>query len=271
MLDKIIDTAGFNAVVKGRNGYTVFNKKDKYIGQAVERYGEYSELEMMMFRRYCKKDDYIVEVGANIGTHTQALAQLVGPGGRVIAFEPQRIVFQTLCANMAINSLTNVECYQKGVAAETGKLKIPEFDYSKENNYGGVRIDSFNRGYEVDIVTLDGFIDIPRLALLKIDAEGMEIPVIKGASETINTHHPVLYVENDRKESSRALIELIQSFNYRLFWHFAPLFNPDNLAADQENIYPGLVSKNMVCLPKENSNIPEDLSEILDSNETRPT
>ncbi|TFG83046.1 MAG: FkbM family methyltransferase, partial [Chromatiales bacterium] len=61
---------------------------------------------------YNKND---TDIGANIGTHTLALARLVGQQGLVFAFEPQRIVFQTLCANMALNSLDNVHCINSAV------------------------------------------------------------------------------------------------------------------------------------------------------------
>ena len=54
--------------------------------------------------------------------------------------------------------------------------------------------------------------------------------------------------ENDRLEKSKDLIELIWSLNYRIYWHLPPLFNPDNFAGDTENIYPGIVSVNMLRL-----------------------
>ena len=55
--------------------------------------------------RSIQPGDVVIEVGANIGPHTVFLAQHVGPQGLVLAFEPQRILFQTLCANLALNSI----------------------------------------------------------------------------------------------------------------------------------------------------------------------
>ena len=66
-----------------------------------------------------ERDGYIsLDVGANIGCHTVPFAKLVGESGRVVAFEPQRLVFQNLCANLALNALTNVYVYhwQKAMA-----------------------------------------------------------------------------------------------------------------------------------------------------------
>jgi FkbM family methyltransferase len=250
MLKKIIDTKSFNAVVKGRYGYIIYNKNDVYIGKAIEKYGEYSEHEVKLFRRFCSKGSIVVEVGANIGTHTLAFSKLVGKTGRVHTFEPQRIVFQTLCANIALNSLENVECYQEAISDEKGYLFLPDIVYDIEGNFGGIGIDKSNSGNKISVSTLDDLLQIPRLDFMKIDVEGMERKVINGAKNLLKKYKPILYVENDRPDKSRDLIELIRSMDYKLFWHSPPLFNKDNYAGESENIYPGIVSLNMLCVPK---------------------
>ena len=169
MLKNIIDTSGFNAVVKGKYGYITYNKNDIYIGKAIGKYGEFSDSEVEIFRKLCGTNDVIVEVGANIGTHTLALSQIVGSNGRVYAFEPQRVVFQTLCANLALNSITNVECFQLTVSSEKGHVLLPELRYDVEGNFGSVCIDNFDQGTKVPKVVLDDFLEIPRLKLLKVD------------------------------------------------------------------------------------------------------
>ncbi len=251
-IEKLINTTGYNAVVKARYGYVLFNKNDHYIGRAIEKYGEFSESEVAIFRQLCLAGDVVVEVGANIGTHTMILSQFVGQTGRVYAFEPQRIVFQTLCANMALNNIENVECFQVAAADESGFILFPEIRYDIEGNYGAVEMDKFTAGNKIPQVTLDELLDVPRMKLLKIDVEGMEHKVISGAKNLIAKHKPIMYVENDRQDKSQALIELIQSLDYRLYWHCPPLYNPANFAGDAENLYPGVVSVNMVCVPRSN-------------------
>ena len=112
---------------------------------------------------------------------------------------------------------------------------------------------------------LDSVIDVPSLKLLKVDVEGMESEVIRGAKKLIARHRPVLYVENDRAEKSKELIELIKSLDYRLFWHLPQLFNPNNYAGDKEDIYPGLLSGNMLCFHKSAGVNLEGFREIEDS------
>jgi len=247
----LLQTDGFNDLALAKYGYLLYNRNDKYVGRAIERYGEYCELEAGLFQQICHPGDIVVEVGANIGAHTIVLARRVGAQGRVYAYEPQHVVFQTLCANMALNSITNVECIHAAAGTEAGHVKIPDIRYDMEGNFGGVSVDSFAKGREVAVVTLDDALDINRCRLIKIDAEGMEHQILCGAGQTIATHRPTLHVENDRIDRSAELIELLWSYDYQLAWHITPLFNPDNFAGESEDIYPRLVSVNMIGVPKE--------------------
>jgi hypothetical protein len=58
-------------------------------------------------------------------------------------------------------------------------------------------------------------------------------------------------VENDRLENSEALITLIDSLGYRMYWHLPQLFNPDNFYAETDNIYRDIVSVNMICIHRD--------------------
>jgi FkbM family methyltransferase len=244
----LLQTTGFNELVKAKHGYTLYNKNDRYIGKSIEIYGEFSELELSLFEQVCKPNTSLIEVGANIGTHTMALSKLVGEHGRVYAFEPQRIVFQTLCANMALNSITNVEAFQVAVSDEDGSLLIPDFNYDKENNFGGISLDKFTQGRKVPKVRLDDFLELDRLDFIKIDVEGMEQEVIEGAAVMIEKFKPILYVENDRVEKSKALLKCIKSMGYVIYAHNPRLFNPENYAKNPENIFGNIVSKNILCV-----------------------
>ena len=111
------------------------------------------------------------------------------------------------------------------------------------------------------VQTVDS-LQLRRCRLLKVDVEGMESEVLEGARDTIARCRPLLYVENDRKEHSARLIALIQSFNYRLWWHLPRLYNPNNFRADGENLFGNLLSVNVLCVPRE-STTTVDLREIL--------
>lgn len=267
MIEKVIDGDGFNGIVKGRHGYVTYNKHDIYIGRSIEKYGEFSEHEFALFDLLCNEGDVVVEVGANIGTHTLALAKKLGKTGRIHAFEPQRLVFQTLCANMAINSIDNAECYQMGASSEAGHVLIPDLKYDAAENFGGIEIDKFQEGHKVPLVKLDDFLSLQRLKMLKVDVEGMEYQVLDGARNIIKTFGPAIYIENDRREKSRELIELIWSLNYDAYWHLPPLYNQDNFAGDTEDLWPGIISVNMFCIPRDVDIALEGFHKVSDSSE----
>lgn len=245
-------SAEFNTVVDSRFGKLIVNRNDIYVGQAVIRYGEYSQHEFALFEQLCGPGDIVVEVGSNIGAHTLGLARRVGPAGRVVAVEPQPVVFQTLCGNMAINSITNVDCLNLALSDKPGHVTVPPVDYGGRGNFGGVSMQEGAAGdaevpeTRVAARRFDDVFAYPRLKLLKIDVEGMEEAVLRGGAATLEKHRPILYVENDRIERSRALIELLFGFGYGLWWHLPPLFNADNFNGVAENDYANIVSINML-------------------------
>jgi len=220
---------------------------DMYVGRSLDVYGEFSEGETELFRQIIKPGMTVVDAGANIGAHTVYLAQAVGPRGRVLAFEPQRVLYQMLCGNLALNLHANVSTYNAGLGASDGKMSVPRVDYSQGGNFGSVGL-SAGPGDEVAVLTLDS-LRLPACHLIKIDVEGMEREVLAGAADTLARHSPLLYVENDRQQLSKDLIGWLLSKHYRLYWHLPALFNANNFAGKAENIFPNIISINMLGVP----------------------
>jgi FkbM family methyltransferase len=233
-----------------RHGRMLFLRNDLYIGRSLELYGEYAETEAQLFTQLVSAGQVVVEVGANIGAHTVHLAKLVGPGGMVLAFEPQRVIFNLLCANLVLNEQFHAHPIHAAVGSSDGLTKVPVLDPRAQINFGGLSLQGATRGDDVSMVVLDRY-PLPSLRLLKIDVEGMEAEVLLGARKTLAAHRPILYVENDRRDRSVRLIGMIQELNYQLYWHLPPLFNPNNFAGHGEDVFGGVVSANMLGLPKE--------------------
>ena len=238
--------SGPNRLKKVRYGTLLYNPNDRYVGRSIDLYGEYSDEEAVLFRSLLKPGAVALDIGAHIGPHTLVLADSVGPEGAVLAFEPQRVLFQMLCANMALNNHTNTYCYHAAVGHRTGSVFVPELDYTVENNFAGLALGGYHQGEKVRMQTIDSM-DLQRCDLMKIDVEGMELGVLKGAQKTIERFRPALYIENDRKEKSADLIEHVRSIGYDLYWHRPPLFNPHNFAGNRDNVFEGIVSINMLC------------------------
>ena len=239
-----------------RHGRMLFLSRDQYIGRSLDLYGEFSELEARAIGQLLRANDVVVEAGANIGAHTVHIAKLVGAQGLVLAFEPQRVIHELLCANVALNELFQVRPYRAALGRNVGTIKVPNLDYASESNFGGLSLSESSTGEEVPLYALDSFA-LPSLRMLKVDVEGMEAEVLSGARKTIARLRPVLYVENDRRAKSESLIRLIEELGYSLWWHRPPLFNPSNFAHFRQNVFGTIISKNLLCLPKES---PADVS-----------
>lgn len=253
MLDDLRpDEYGYNRLVLGRHGAFLANPRDVYLGRAMCTYGEYSEAEVDLFRSILKPGDMVVEVGANVGYLTVPIAKMVAPNGMVWAIEPQRLVFQTLCGNLTLNGLLNVGARQEALADKDGMARIPVVDPSSTGNFGGISVlspESKEFGEPVQQRALDS-VGLSRPDFIKIDVEGMEREVLLGAKRIIEFHRPVIYVEADRQDKNADLLRLIRALDYNAWWHFPPLFNPHNHFARRDNLYPGIVSINVLAVHK---------------------
>ena len=233
-----------------RHGMMLYNVNDIFCGNMLDLYGEFSEGETDLFGQVLQPGMTVVEAGANMGAHTVAIAQAVGPAGRVLTFEPQRSMFQLLCANLALNRLEQVEPHWAAVGSAPGEILVPRLDPNAANNFGGLSIaDGHAAGDKVRLVTLDSF-DLPALHLLKIDVEGMEAEVLRGSRASIARHGPMIYTENDRAERSPELIALLQEMDYRLYWHTPPYVREPNFLGRPNDRFRGILSINMLCVPR---------------------
>ncbi len=255
-----IHTTGYNQLQQCRHGLFLYNRNDAYVGRSLKNYAEFSEQEITLLDPYLNPGDWVVEVGSNIGSHTVYFAQKVESQGRVIAIEAQRLVFQTLCANIALNSLDNVLAIHAGAGKQNGTIQVPSLSPHQLHNFGGVSIGK-EEGETTRLLTIDS-LELAQCKLLKADVEGMEKQVLEGAKKTIRRCRPLLYLENDRKERSAELVEYIKALGYRLYWHLPPLYSPDNFAANPENLFGDIVSINLLGVPEE-SDLQPDLEPVI--------
>jgi FkbM family methyltransferase len=230
-----------------RYGEMIYRPNDVYIGRSLELYGEFSEQEVQLFRAVVRPGQTVLDVGANIGAHTAALAKLVGPTGKVLAFEPQRGLYYVLCGNVAQNNLHQVRCYQAAVGERSGTIAVPEFDTDAEVNYGGIGLaDGLSSGSSemVPLLKIDD-LQLTACHFIKADVEGMEERVLMGAAQTIRRFRPLLYVEDDRPDRSSDLRSCLFELGYELYVHRPELYNPANFAGHRENVFGRIVSINL--------------------------
>lgn len=138
---------------------------------------------------------YFIDVGANLGLLTIIAAKKVGASGHVYAFEPSERERGYLQRNLALNQLNNVTIlpYAVGDAPGVARLAVSQDGGSnslKQNANPEQQIQSWQ---EVEIVTLDHIAaqhNLRKVALIKIDVEGGDINVLKGASQLLSTPKP---------------------------------------------------------------------------------
>ena len=188
---------------------------DNYIGSYVEESGTYDQTELSILVSLIKPDSVVVEVGANVGSYSVYIAARIGERGALYCFEPFRLIYQILTANVALNGLSNVVTVNSGVGdwpsrevnADAPNLNVP-------GNYGASSLlDRSSRTWipaspgteTVKIEPLDARGLLRRIDLIKIDVEGMEFEVIRGGKDTISRDMPIVYAENHGPDSRTGL------------------------------------------------------------------
>ena len=99
---------------------------------------EWERHSVELFEELIEPGSVVVEVGAHIGTHTVPIARLVGPWGRVYAFEPQRKIYRELYHNLALNGVTNVVPLRYAIGS--GETRIIEMNPATPGNEGGTGV-----------------------------------------------------------------------------------------------------------------------------------
>jgi FkbM family methyltransferase len=141
------------------------------------------------------------DIGANVGFFSMIGARLVGPGGRVVAFEPVPGNAALVRANANANGFQNVRVVQMAVSDINGEADLALAAYSGGSALVGTASPPDTIGtIRVEVSRLDDVIDRLRLPvpeLVKIDVEGAEFEVLKGMQRTVLAHHPTILLELD--------------------------------------------------------------------------
>lgn len=242
----------FLSTVRTRWGPVNFDRRDRFIGTSLSLYSEYAAIEIEFLCRYISPGMHVLDIGANIGTHSVAFESC---GAIVDAFEPQSSRCEILRSN-----LRKGKAHQYALGAETTTRFMTPVDDA--GNSGGVALADAGE-YKVTVRRLDG-LDYDLVDFMKIDVEGEERNVLIGAEKTIKRCRPLLYLENDRLEKSEALLRWLFDHDYHVWWHAPPLYDPNNPCGKTDNFFPNMVSLNVLAIPAENKDAPRpDLTQVL--------
>lgn len=171
------------------------------------------------------RDMITLDIGSHIGFYTLLMAKIVGPKGTVYAFEPLPVNFRILEDNVRMNHLDNVRIFPKAVSDGSGTATLLLDDDHELPGKSSLtyRSSQGERLLEVETVTIDEFMSSEQLSVnfIKIDVEGAEELVLKGALETIQQHRPILLIELHEMShhgKNHPVIHRLQSLNYHIQW-----------------------------------------------------
>lgn len=177
--------------------------------------GTYEYKERVLFEKTVKRGNVVFDIGAHAGFYTLLASALTGPSGKVFAFEPLPENLAKLKKHLALNHITNVSVVDAAVFDYCGTA---DFD-TGEGNYRG-RVSPRGK-LKVKVVCLDELTakaELPVPDCIKIDVEGGELAVLKGAKDVIKAAHPVIFLSIHSNQAKEQACELLAFSGYAIEW-----------------------------------------------------
>lgn len=216
-------------IIKKIGGVKIRLYKDSVLSELIYN-NRFENSELKFLKKYLKKNDQFVDIGANIGLFSLIAANCVKEGGSVISFEPTPRTFNRLVENVSLNKFLNVKCYPYALSERNGTVSFylfpegkdawntmskPETGLFEEIKVESIAIDDFN-------FLNNNFLD--KTTLIKIDVEGLEMSVFKGGGNFFSSKNaPTLMVEFCDLQAQNAncfcsdLYILLESYGYKLY------------------------------------------------------
>jgi FkbM family methyltransferase len=171
-----------------------------------------NEPEIAFIWQNVRQGDWVIDVGANVGHYTYPLAKAAGPTGRVLAFEPIARTHALLAMNAVCWATGNVTLINAAASdrLSIAGMSVPKFHGGSDNFYMAQLTPSGDS--PVVCLPID-CLDLPRVGLIKIDAEGHDLAVLRGARALISRDHPAIIIEADLDS---AVADWLRDAGYRL-------------------------------------------------------
>lgn len=229
----------------------------------LEQPKEISRASVDFYRKLATPGGLIIDIGAHTGDTTVPMALAVGKEGMVIALEPNGFVFKVLAQNAELNpTLTNIIALPYAATENDGEF---EFNYSDASFCNGGFLSAIQnqkhhhpykltvQGRNLQRLLLEKYADrLPRLQLLKVDAEGYDKQILKALPEILRRYKPHLMVECYKRLTQKEREELwdvIDGYGYHL--HYTDDFEADNFSNKIERAH--MMRRkhfDMVCIPQ---------------------
>ena len=177
--------------------------------------GSYEYEKQILFTKVVKEGSVVYDIGAHVGFYTLLASELVGPKGKVIAFEPYPRNLEYLKRHLQLNKCNNVTVIEAAVAEQSG---IGFFEEGDNSTTGHLSSNS-KHGVKVKTVSLDDLVlkkQIPPPDYMKIDVEGAELLVFKGARLVLINYYPTIFLATHGVEVHKECCEFLKEIGYNL-------------------------------------------------------
>ncbi|HEY2826903.1 MAG TPA: FkbM family methyltransferase [Pirellulales bacterium] len=182
------------------------------------------EPELLLLERFLKPGMVFIDGGANTGVFTFTAASLVGPTGRVLAFEPGATCFSALRESLALNQWRHVSVFQQALCDHCGVARL--YHHRDQENSFSLGTDETALFDEVAVVSLDEVVKtevLTHVDFIKLDVEGAEELVLRGGKEVLQRWRPIVLFEVNVDATKRLQLKpdgackLLEECGYRLF------------------------------------------------------
>jgi FkbM family methyltransferase len=186
-------------------------------------YGSWEPEVVRSIQKHVLPSTRVLDIGAQSGFYSLLLSRLVGPNGMVFAFEPLPANFRILEENVSMNNIQNVTIRREAVSDSSGEISF-EFPHAEPSLLAGPTLEGDDLGtFQVPSVSLDDFVRQTghSVQFIKMDVEGAETAVLRGAGQTLREFHPPMIVELHNEPSqvgTHPAIPLLEELGYQIEW-----------------------------------------------------
>lgn len=188
--------------------------------------GAYEPSTNMVLEKYLQKGFNVLEAGANSGTETLLISRLVGATGHVYAIEPVPHIVEKLKGNLELNSISNVVVMPFALGEARKEIAFSVYPSDHPNQGMGSKVFEYAGLERISVWqdTIDSLMDagtLNRLDFVKMDVQGGELDILKGAGKTIARFRPKIFLEADNLSDLGAIYDYLSSFDYKVFYILA--------------------------------------------------
>ncbi len=221
----------FDINVAGAQFLFEVHPEREVLSEVVRRYGDYSRFDLELIRKFAPQGSVFIDMGANIGWHTLFAAQVVGPNGRVIAFEPDPKNVALLKKNLERNGVQNVLIDTRAVSDSTRKDMLFHSAVNFGDHIVGLAAGptaEHSTSRAISCIAFDEFIaeqqiNPANIHMIKMDIQGSEAKAFAGMHGFLKNHRPHIIMEYSPLHIRRVgssvfeLLAMMDKYSYKPF------------------------------------------------------